>query len=79
MGEFMNNYFEISPQVFDTVDELFLAMHTELKNLELNDKNTIRLLNHPLMGIQFYENLLLANKFGKATSIVLNKAKKRYV
>jgi hypothetical protein len=79
MGEYMNNYYELSPQVFDTVDELFLAMHSESKNLELNDKNTIRLLNYPLMGMQFYENILLANKLNKVTAAVLNKAKKRYV
>jgi len=54
-------------------------MHSEAKNLELNDKNTIRLLNHPLTSVQFYENVLLANKYNKATSVVLNKAKKRYV
>lgn len=75
----MNNFHELSPQVFDTVDELFLAMHSETKNLELNDKSTIRLLNYPLVGVEFYENLLLANKFSKATAVVINKSKKRYV
>lgn len=79
MGEYMNNYYELSPQVYDTVDELFLAMNSELKNIEMNDKNTIRLINLPLPGIQFYEGILLVNKFSKVTTTVLNKAKKRYV
>lgn len=47
----MNNFYELSSQVYDTVDELFLAFHNESRNLEMNDKLTIRLLNFPLFGI----------------------------
>lgn len=48
-------------------------------DLDLNYKNTIRLLNHPLTEIQFYQNVLLENKLGKAMSIKLNSPKKHSV
>lgn len=66
-------------QVYDTIDELFLALHHDNKNLEMNDKNTIRLINFPLFGIEFYERVLLANKLTKTTQNLINKCRKRFV
>ena len=50
-----------------------------MKNIEYNDKNTIRLISGSLFGDRFYENILLANRHSKTTTVVLNKARKRYV
>ena len=73
----MMNGYNITDELFETVDELFLSLHVALKNIKFKDKTLVRVANlKPLDGVTFYYNIIFC---GRCPSPVIKKAIKRYV
>lgn len=51
----MNHYKKISPNLYQTVDELIIAYNYYNRSIEYNTKHSIRSLKtHDMVGLEFY-------------------------